>query len=389
VKRRRGGILAGLAPPLTSHGADLQWVLARAFGPPTTPVSLPTDPARAVALALRLGLGARLAARTPGLEAELGPAAARRAIFVRLQTSAMSRELRVAMDRVTELADRRSIPLVWLKFAALQARGLLADGSREARDVDVLVPVPRIGELHAALVEAGLRALPSEAAHHLPPLRLENGAVVELHTRLWGVEPLHRTRAGASYDDLVACGGIEPLSGGARVPQSWLLAAHALVHGLVQHRGTPRDYAPLRALCDVIDLQIWELSRESIRQAIERHLSNDELEGMTGLARALACGTSYTALDEAPAALLSGLVAASLDHRYQRALGLEHALDLVRSGEMGGALFRAFFAGTGGAGPEDDADRRHSAGGTRALQRLIELTQAAAAYVELRRARSR
>lgn len=381
--------MAGLAPPLRSHGAELEWVLARAFGPPAAQVPPPLDAAQAVALALRLGLGSRLVARTPRLEAELGPAAARRATFVRLQTSAMSRELVVAMDRVAQLAERRSIPLAWLKFAALQARGLLIEGSREARDVDVLVPVSRIAELHAALLEAGLRALPGEAAHHLPPLRLENGAVIELHARLWGVGPNDSASAGASYEDLVACGGLELLRGGVDVPQPWLLAAHALVHGLVQHRGTPRDYAPLRALCDVIDLQIWELPRTSIHQAVARHLSSAELEGMTGLAQALATGIPCGSLGEAPAAMLAGLVAASLDLRYQRALVLEHAADLLRSGGLKGAILRAFVAGTGSVHAEEKTKQGRGAGRTRAFQRLVELAQATAAYVELRRARSR
>lgn len=386
MERRRGGILAGLAPPLTSYGAELAWVLQRAFGPAAHCATIAPNGGQAVELAERLGLGARLAARGSGIEQEVGLSHARRLTFQQLQVSATARELEAAMARVAEVASERSIPLCWLKFAALRTSGVLIDGAREARDVDVLVPPSRIRELHTALVEAGLPALPGEANHHLPPLRLSTGAIVELHAWVWGVELTSRAD-GASYEDLLAADALRALSANVNVPEPWLLAAHAMVHGLVQHRGTPQDYAPLRALCDVVDLRVWEMSLERIHASIRRHVSRGEVEDLAQLARALAAGVEPGRLDARAASLLSGLLAASLDTRYQRALILEHAVDLLRAGALGGALWRNLTASR----PATAA--RHSgyswARLARPLERAIELTHAVVAYARLRWWRSR
>jgi hypothetical protein len=45
------------------------------------------------------------------------------------------------------------------------------------------------------------------------------------------------------------------MRGGILAPSAGVLAAHAIVHALVQNRSTPQTYSPLRMLSDVMDLR--------------------------------------------------------------------------------------------------------------------------------------
>lgn len=383
------GSVSRLAPPLSRHGPELDWVLARAFGPAGATSKASPDvsfrQAHALDLCRGLGLGGRIAGRTPAdlLERELGREGQRALAFERLRLLGTNRELSDAARRVREVAQPLGINPLWLKFAALSARGFVEPGDREARDVDLLATEPEGVALHAALVRAGFRAVPGpSAAHQLPALVADSGAAVEIHRCIWGVS----VSGGAStLEDLLQHDAVTSLPDGTATLRDDLLAAHALVHGLVQHRSRPKEYAPFRALADLIDLQAWRFSQARIHAAIAGLLSQADIASATELARALRHGTPSAHLAERDQALLANLLAASLDADFQSALGVERVFELLREGSLSNAVRRTFVEPRADEGEPTDARSSHPNASSLAepLGRALELVQGCAGYLRL------
>jgi hypothetical protein len=314
---------------------EVLWMLRRAFGPPGAPAP-GVDPEAALLLCGRFDLAGRVAARQgrPRLAAELGEKGA--AGFARAQASAagMGMRLSVLASRLAEAAAERGIPLVFLKFAALELSGALAPGSRSACDVDALVPAERAAELQAALVARGFTAsgLPG-LEHQLPALAGPEG-VVELHRVLLGVRL--DGRSSATFADLERKALLLPLAalpGHATVPVPAVAAAYALVHGLGQHGWWPKSYSLFKMVGDLLDLLDRVGGAESQESALFAQMSAwiaadvpaSEVVAMGILARALAAGDDLSTWGESntPAAvLLRHLLAGLLDPAYERSLRL-------------------------------------------------------------------
>ncbi|HZF11399.1 MAG TPA: nucleotidyltransferase family protein [Thermoanaerobaculia bacterium] len=320
-------------PPVTMSPAIL-WMLRRAFGPPGAPAPTGVTLEEALALCRRFELSGRVAARQgrERLAAELGEGAAG---FSRDQAGAVGMGLRLTAlaTRLAAVAASLDLPVVFLKFAALELSGALAPGSRSAGDVDLLVPsagVAGAADLQRALLSQGFSAsdLPG-LEHQLPALAGPEG-VVELHRVLLGVRLAGRTSATA--EELAREGLLVPLPdlpGRAAVPASAVAVAHTLVHGLGQHGWWPQSYPLFKMIGDLIDLGLGGPAGAALAERAGAWIAVDipriEVEATRRLAAALVAGEDLAAWGEsaAPEALLlRHLLAGRLDPAYERSLRL-------------------------------------------------------------------
>jgi hypothetical protein len=313
-------------PPGLALSPEIRWMLLRAFGPAGAPAAAPADPAAALALARRFEVSARIAVRQglQALTAELGEGAAAGFARDRARAAAVGLRLMEEVRRVAGVAAPLGIPLACLKFAALEATGMLAAGSRGACDVDLLAPEERAGELWRALVAAGFRAsgLP-EAEHQLPALAGPRGAVVEIHRHLPGVRL--EGAASATFAALEAAGLLRPLPdlpGRCAAPVPEVQAAHVLVHGLGQHGYWPSSYSLLKMVGDLIDLGVAEGAVPGWAAWISRDVSPAEIAAAGGLVRRLAAGEDPTGWQGPEEELLRHILAGRLDPAYESALRL-------------------------------------------------------------------
>jgi hypothetical protein len=305
-------------PPALALGPAVRWMLLRAFGPVgaagggggggaaglagTGGSAAPAVEAQAVlALCRRFELSCRVAARQgrARLAAELGAAAADG--FARDQAAAAGGGLRIVAlaEKVAAAAAQLPAPgvrPVFLKLAALELGGLLAAGSREGCDLDVLVPAGRAAELQQTLVGAGFRASPMPRyEHQLAALESADG-VVEVHRMLLGVRVAGKRSATAEDLDREGLLQALPALAGhtAAVPEPAVAAAHALVHGIAQHGWTPHAYSLLKMIADLVDLGFAgpagpELAGFAARW-IARDVAAEEVEAARRLCTALAAG---------------------------------------------------------------------------------------------------
>ena len=296
----------------------------------------PVEAQAVLALCRRFELSCRVAARQgrARLAAELGAAAADE--FARDQAVAAGGGLRIVAlaERVAAAAAPLGVRPVFLKLAALELGGLLAPGSREGCDLDVLVPAGRAAELQQALAGAGFRASPMPRyEHQLAALESADG-VVEVHRMLLGVRVAGKRSATA--EDLDREGllqALPPLAGhAAAVPLPAVAAAHALVHGIAQHGWTPHAYSLLKMVADLVDLGFAgpdgpELAGLAARWTA-RDVAAEEVEAARRLCVALAAGAAGGDLaawetSRAPeAVLLRHALAGRLDSGYEESLRL-------------------------------------------------------------------
>ena len=311
-------------PPLTIS-LEIRWMLLRAFGPEGAPFPGALDAEKALRLARRFEVSARIAARQgrERLAAEMGPEAA--AGFLRDRTAAAASGLRLmaAVRQVAEAAASLGVPLAVLKFAALEGTGLLAGGSRGACDIDVLAPGGRAEDLQRALAGAGYRVsgMPG-MEHQLPPLSAPSGAVVEIHRHLPGV----RIGGGASatFEALDREGLLAPLPdqpGRCSAPVPEVQAAHALVHGMGQHGYWPASYSLLKMVADLLDLGVEALTPRALAWTA-RDVPAFEAEAVRRLCLRLAAGEGLEGWDGPEEILLRHMLAGRLDSEYGRALRL-------------------------------------------------------------------
>jgi hypothetical protein len=242
------------APPRVPIDADLAWLLRAAFVNDVSP-SLPKSSEHALLIARATQLSGRVAARLGAWRggSSLGALAQD---FGEDYYANIAKEtlLMQAQQRINELAERLQIPMIAVKFGGLRLAGVIAPGARIVADLDVLLPKARARDFWHALLTAGfLRTNTHEYPHQLEALVDPYGAVIDLHVHLPGVVV---ERGGfATADQLIARGLVTRTRGTMFVPSAGVLAAHAIVHALVQNRSTPQTYSPLRMLSDVMDLR--------------------------------------------------------------------------------------------------------------------------------------
>jgi hypothetical protein len=310
----------------------------------------PAVEAQAVlALCRRFELSCRVAARQgrARLAAELGAAAADG--FARDQAVAAGGGLRIVAlaERVAAAAAPLGVRPVFLKLAALELGGLLAPGSREGCDLDVLVPAGRAAELQQALAGAGFRASPMPRyEHQLAALESADG-VVEVHRMLLGVRVAGKRSATAEDLDREGLLQAMPALAGhaAAVPLPAVAAAHALVHGIAQHGWTPHAYSLLKMVADLVDLGFAgpdgpELAGLAARW-IARDVAAEEVEAARRLCVALAAGAAGPA--ETAGAARAAMAAAGAARTAGAAGGDLAAWETWRAPEA--ALLRHALAG--------------------------------------------
>jgi hypothetical protein len=339
-------------PPPLAIPVEVRWMLLRAFGPAGTPFPGPVDPAGVLAMARRFEVSARIAARQgrERLTAELGAEAAEAFVRDRRSAAAVGLRLQAAARRVAEVAARTGpvgLPLAFLKFMALETTGVLAAGSRDACDVDVLAPEDWAEDLWRALLAAGWHGsgLP-DAEHQLPALKDPEGGVVEVHRLLPGVRLAgFAGGSSATFEALDRQGLLVPLPldwpGRSVAPAPEVQAAHVLVHGLGQHGYWPASYSLLRMVADLIDL--GALSGRAARW-VEKDVSPAEAEAVRRLCACLAAGENPQGIEET---LLRHMLAGRLDPDYEKSLRLglfqSQPSDRSRPAQLAHAVLGAVF----------------------------------------------
>ncbi|MFL6194442.1 MAG: nucleotidyltransferase family protein [Thermoanaerobaculia bacterium] len=312
-------------PPRLAIPPTVRWMLLRAFGPPGAifPGELPA--VNSLILTCRdFEMASRIMARQrrERLTAELGEEAAASFAKFRLIDLGSGMRLMETAREAARAASAHRIPLALLKFAALEATGLLPSGGRGACDVDLLAPADRAEELWELLRTlrfrgAGRRRL----EHQFPPLLSPHaGGVVEVHRHLPGVRVAGR--ASADFAALERQGLLRPLADfpdGVLAPIPEVLAAHVLVHGLAQHGYWPRSYPLLKMVADLSDLRA--LSGRAIAWT-SRDVSAGEAGAVRRLVERLAAGEDPLGWEGPEEVLLRHIVAGQLDAGYARSLKL-------------------------------------------------------------------
>ncbi len=311
---------------------DLDWVLRAAFLKATVPFPIPTG---AVAMALSLGLGERIWARHgPDLPDQADQDAGQPLRLAHHRAAALGMLHLELAERLGEVGERESIPLVLLKGTALLAAGDLEPGARIVTDLDVLVPEPQAAAFQRLLIETGAREEDEPGTeHHLPRLAFPTGAALDIHVRLPGLK-LGTPRRDATYDLLEEAGGMVPLeSFGAGVsrPSRRSLAAHLLVHGFEQHL-LRSGYPLMRAVGDLADLLAddddWSAFERQFGDATELAVPLGLRRSVRSLVRALKAGGLVDELasspDEPASRLLRHIVATATRPDYTESLRWLH-----------------------------------------------------------------
>jgi hypothetical protein len=293
-------------------------------------------------LAHLFALGPRIAARCSreALSAELGESSAE--TLSRARAGALAGEMQrdAAVGVLRQLSARLELPIALLKGLALRYLGVIGSGARFVSDTDILVPEARRWELQRALEKEGFEALAlPESEQHLPVIARLTEGPIEIHRKLLGVR-LAGSRRSVGFDELMHASLLEALpgEGSCFAPTREVLAAHALVHGFVQHGAHPDAYPLAVVLADLIDLGLAHeaglgargpgmLALGSVERLVARELDSDQLGAVVELCHRLACGgyaerEALTVDDDTPDRLLAHVLAGRLDEAYRRRLKL-------------------------------------------------------------------
>ncbi len=321
-------------PPAVSVGADLNWLLARAFGAAAVAAeTADVDSEEVIHLGRRLALLPRILCRVPEevLRREMGETFVAASSRERVQNAALVMRHEQACQEIGQIASSLGIRLIILKGMALHVLGRLNPGSRRIADLDVLVPREDCGRLHKALIAAGSREPGVRAPeHHLSVLIHNTGSAVEIHHRLDG----GRSPAGADLTgDLCVSAGLgqqaPDLPESCWVPNEPLLSAHLIAHALAHHGLAPESYSPFRLLADLEDLGRTEKPLEKAVEALAPWTLPDvgeaELEAVLDLLARLHAGESAADIVQEKsetARLLRHFVAGLVDPVYLESLKL-------------------------------------------------------------------
>jgi len=320
-------------PPRVELSAELEWALARAFGPPVAPAEGQhgLDPQKALKLAHSFGLAERIGARASQelLTAELGDASAAAIREAAGRAAAMSMLAERVCGEVAAVGARLAVPVVFLKGAALQLAGTSVAGSRMMCDVDVLAVEEGARRLQAELMAAGCTAIEvPESDHQLRFLTHPSGFGIEVHHHIPGLR-LESGRSATAPQLLAAkrCWRAPGMPEGCFVPDEQVLVAHLLVHGLAQHGMAPHAYPMTRMLADLQDLEgdeaMWRRFGAAGMRWVERDISRAEVAAVRALVERLGRGEAAgeVAREESGSALLlRHLVAGIIDPSYEKSL---------------------------------------------------------------------
>lgn len=148
----------------------------------------------------------------------------------------------------------RGIDAILLKGAST-ATWLYGDAARAYEDVDLLVEPGRVSEAEAALHELGFSPWPRRCSDHAHPwLRESDGAAVDLHTTLWGVDQSPRLVWGELRRRT------EPLRLGEETVNALsvpLRALHLALHA-AQHPDSPERRHDLHRALERAELSDWQ-----------------------------------------------------------------------------------------------------------------------------------
>jgi hypothetical protein len=241
-------------PPRVEIDANLAWVLRAAFADDPSAAPAP-DWRQALQIARSTQLAGRVAARL-GVGRGDSPAGSpfREDYYANVAQEAL---LVQAQEQIVGLAERLGVAVIAVKFAALRSAGVLTVGARAVSDVDILVPKASARAFWLALLAAGFKKTNThEYPHQLEALVDPFGAFIDVHVHLPGV--VVERGSFAMAEQLIELGLVTRKGRGILVPHAPVLAAHAIVHALVQNRSTPQTYSSLRMLSDLIDLRRLE-----------------------------------------------------------------------------------------------------------------------------------
>lgn len=322
--------LGFLPPPRVLPSDTLRWVLSKSFQRDGKVSGLVPAADDAVRIAAQLDLSARLAvALGDHLLEELGQPAGRTLSQRRLAVEASNALLLASLAELVRTAQELGTPVALLKFCALSSSGLIARGTRDARDIDVLIPQEHAVQLHDRLRKSGFRPLTPAPEDPLCPLVGQNCEVIEIHREIPGIAILPSKHA-ATFEELWDAGLLDPVvqPAGAFTPRREVLIAHALVHGLEQHGVSPRSYPAFRYLCDLVDLLRGPVDDLALAESCRKFVLNEGtrfyVQAAIRLARLLRDGpdpfATHPESDESM--LFRHALAASCDPLYRHALKL-------------------------------------------------------------------
>lgn len=294
-------------------------MLKRAFGPPGREISL-RDPEAALYAADALGYLPRIGQRTPRerLVAELGDSSDV-ALQATHQAAASAAMLNGTTRFVANVAREFGVPVVFLKFAALSARGIVRPGSRFASDVDVLPGRQHGKALIAALIARGARVIDPapRLEHELAGLVSPLGAAIDVHRYLPGVRFDAHDRF-VTADELLAAGLVDEKT---NAPGPAVLAAHSLVHGFVENAPIPQTGGPPRTLSDLADIERFAAGSLASAVSVLGGLFDDrDVRELKELVETLERGEVERGWDGPGAAWLSHILGTALDARYAASL---------------------------------------------------------------------
>jgi hypothetical protein len=374
--RRDDGVFPGRVS-LARDERVLSALVAAAFGPPGAFGGPVADPVRFQELADGLSQTPRIAARLGrcGVEALAGRDASERFRRRQMRTAAANVASLSLVRHVAGIGASSGIGLVVLKHGALLLEGVVAEGGREACDLDVLVSEGEAGALFDLLVKDGFRPSPmGPCDHQLAGLHHPRFGTVEVHTHLPGV----RKGPAASFvrlEDLAAQGALRStdIEGAeVRLLSRPLLVAHLVAHGLAQHGDRPDTYPILRMFGDLSDLGVFRDGPERLLEEatpwVATDVSRRRLEEMLALGRALEEGVAIRCLPANARRLLGHVVLGTLDADYVAMMRLalfRRPLSDSPKASRGAAVFRTLFPARGSSALEKTAD---SPGWTRLLR---------------------
>ena len=311
-----------LVPPPLELTPELGWILVRAFAPTGHEAPKAVDGKAVWTLALELDLDCRIGCRVPlaQLRREVGEVAARLFSESYREAAVFTVVANTVARNVAKIASGIGVDVVFLKSNALLLSGISAVGSRRLSDIDLLVGAEASERLEGALQSAGFsHGGRRVGSHHLAPLSHSSGLTVEVHTLVKHVR-LNRGSSWVSAQDLWDGGWLGPLEGlgGSWIPNPSFLAAHTIVHSVVQHWGQAIDYPLLRSVGDLIDLAAAGWPLRAPAEAAPLWLRQERAQGKGGALIALA--TTLTHADWAETASLAEELGSNLFLRHAVAL---------------------------------------------------------------------
>ncbi len=323
------------SPPSVDVPPEVDWLLLRALGPEFKPwvEARNLDSDRLTKVVGSDGLLGRVRARWPreNLESELDLDVleqADKAIHGIAATELLQEKV---ASQIASMASDQGAPAILLKGMALRLGGYSVAGARRAGDIDLLVPSGNAETLFLTLIQQGSLKVDSQPQeHHLPPLVHPLGAVVEIHVDLRGVR-LGGHGAATAEECLSSghCRALENWPEGTYIPDSNLLMAHLLVHGLGQHGFSPGAYPMLQLLADLQDLGFTGDQGDRFLAEgygwIQLEVSREEVLGIRELLRRLEQGEKASEIvtgNAAPALILGHMLAGSMDAEYRQSLKL-------------------------------------------------------------------